>query len=111
MTSLILSVLLLGLFALLLIPFLVVGVVIGSVVYAVGQLLLLPFRVLGWTAVVGAGLIVSFIKFFFFLLVMAFTVLAVVFGLLPLLSILLIGIGLWLILRPARRAPQRVAAT
>jgi len=104
-----LSVLLTLLFVALAIPFILLGLVAGGFLWALGHLLVLPFRLLGGTIHVGAGVLVFFVKVFLVLAVGFACLLAVAIGFLPVLPILLIALGLWLLFRPSRRQRQHPA--
>ena len=110
MTTLLLSALLIGLFLLIAIPLAVVGVAIGAALWVVGQILVLPFRLLGWGVGVGLGIVFVVAKVLLFLVLAAFMMLALVVGLLPIVPILLIGIGLWLLMRGLHRSRRPASA-
>ncbi len=103
------SLLLLGLFLALAVPAIVVGLAVGSVIYLLAQLFLLPFRLLGGAVALGAGVIVFFAKLALVCLIGLISLAALVVGFLPLLPIVVICLGVWLVLRSARRG--RRAAT
>ncbi len=110
MTTLLLSTLLIGLFLLIAIPLAVAGVAIGAALWVVGQILVLPFRLLGWGVGLGLGIIFVVAKVLLFLVLAAFMMLALVVGLLPVVPILLIGIGLWLLMRGSHRSRRPASA-
>jgi len=97
-----------GLFFLLAIPFAILGLALGVVVYVLGQVLVLPFRLAGLAVGVGAGALLFFVKLFMVLLLGLFLVSALVIGLTPVLPLVMVFAGLWLLLRSgrSRRDPQ-----
>ena len=72
------------------------------------NVLLVPLKLLGWGLKLGAGLVGIVLKSVFLLLG---AVLLVLFGLgmVPLIPVLLLGIGLYLVLRPSRTIPRQAA--
>ena len=85
-------------------PIVLAGAVIGVILYALIGLLLLPVRLVGWTLAAGAGGLLLLLKLFL-LFVLGLVGMAVLMALsLPLLPFLLVGAGLWLLLRSRRRA-------
>ena len=94
---------LLGLFCLLAVPFILVGALLGVVLFLVGQILLLPFRLLGLAAGLTFGIVAFFIKVALVILVGLFVMAGLVVGLAPLLPILFIVAGIWLLTRSRRR--------
>lgn len=103
--SAVLSLLILAVFAIVVIPVTLAGALVGVALYIVGQILTLPFRLAGHGGV-SAGVILGSVKVFLLIAIGGLSVLALALGLFPLLVFLLILLGLWLILRPARRPPE-----
>lgn len=99
---------LLALFCLLALPVLLVGLILGAVLFVLVQILALPFRLLGWTLGVGAGLALLFVRLFLILLASVFLAVALIVGLLPVLPVLLLAAGVWLLLRSSRRSRPAV---
>ena len=92
----------LGLLMLIALPIILVGIILGAVLFVLIQILLLPIRMLGWGLALGFGAIGLFVRVFLMIL---FGILGAVLMLglaLPLLPLVLIGIGIWLLVRPAR---------
>lgn len=110
MTTLLVSTLLIGLFLLVAIPLALAGVVLGTALWLVVQILVLPFRLVGWSVGLGMGIIFAVAKVLLFLMLAAFMMLAFVIGFLPLVPILLIGIGLYLLMRPSPRSRRHASA-
>jgi len=106
LTVLFLAFVLLGLFVLLAIPFVLLGLVLGAVCYLLWQIVVLPLRLLGLAVGVGAGVLFFFVKLFLLMLLGVFLLSAFVIGLTPLLPLLLVVAGLWLLLRAPRRRPS-----
>lgn len=100
MIGFVVSLVLMGLFVLLAVPFILCGLIVGAFFFLLAQVIVLPFRLLGWTARLGPGMIVSFMKLSFLSLVGIFSILAFGLGLFPLLAVVLICLGVWLVLRP-----------
>ncbi len=103
LTMLFLAFALLGLFVLLAIPFVLIGLVLGAVCYLFWQLIVLPFRLLGLAVGVGAGVLFLCVKLLLLMLIGVFLLSTLVIGLTPLLPLLLVVAGLWLLLRSGRR--------
>src|SRR5262245_40638891 len=99
---------LLALFCLIAVPVLLAGLIRGWVLFVRVQVLVLPFRLLGWTLGVGAGLALLFVKLFLLLLAAVFLAVALVVGLLPVLPVLLLAAGIWLLIRSSRRSRPAV---
>jgi hypothetical protein len=92
----------LGLMCLVAIPIALAVVAIGVALYVLAQILLLPFRMLGWALAIGAGAIGLFLKLFVLLLAgFIGTILMLVLAA-PLLPFVLIGLGIWLAVRARR---------
>lgn len=102
--STLVSLLLLGLFVLVAIPITLAGAVVGMALYIAGQILMLPFRLAGHRGI-SARVIFGPAKLFLAIALAALAVVALVLGLFPLLAFLLVVVGLWLVLRAARRPP------
>lgn len=100
MAGFVVSIIVVGLFAILAIPFLLAGAIVGTLFYLLGHLLLLPLRLLGATVHLGSWVILSFAKLFFLILAGALCLVALALGLYPLLAVALILIGVWLIVTP-----------
>lgn len=100
--TVVISVLMMVLFCLLAIPFVILGAVVGVVLFLVSQILLLPFRLLGMGGWGGAAIIVFFMKAAVVVLLGLFVLVGLVVGLAPLLPLLIILFGLWLIVRSSR---------
>ncbi|MGH9869696.1 MAG: hypothetical protein ACREAA_16220 [Candidatus Polarisedimenticolia bacterium] len=90
------------LFCLLAVPFILVGAVLGVVLFLVGQILLLPFRLLGLAAGMTFGIVSFFINVALVILLGLFVMAGLVVGLAPLLPLLLIFAGIWLLARSHR---------
>jgi hypothetical protein len=91
--------LLVGLVILVAAPIVLAIALVVAVVKLVLSLLLLPFRILGW----GLGLGLTTVGLLFKGLFLAGAVgLLLLFGLIPLIPLLLLGAGLYLLLRPSR---------
>lgn len=93
------------LFFVLAVPIVIVGAVVGGAIFLMVQVLALPFRLLGWTVGVGAGLILAVIKLFLLALLGMFLMLGLLVGLAPLLPLVVVCLGIWLVSRAAR--PRR----
>ncbi len=100
--TVVISLFLMLLFCLLAIPFIVLGAVVGVVLFLVSQIVLLPFRLLGMGGWGGAAIIVFFMKAAVLVLLGLFLVIGLVVGLAPLLPLLFILLGFWLIVRSTR---------
>ncbi|HKY31052.1 MAG TPA: hypothetical protein VJV23_00855 [Candidatus Polarisedimenticolia bacterium] len=103
------SIVLLVVFVILALPAMVLGAVLGAALFLVAQIVLLPFRLLGWSAGPGAGLILGMAKLFLLFLAAVFVMAGLVVGFLPLIPLLLLVAGVWLILRPALAGRSRHA--
>jgi len=97
MTALI-GLLILGFFALLAFPLLLVTAALALAV----NLLVLPFKILGVGVKVGLGLAGALLKGCFLILGILLAVLLAL-GMVPLIPLLLLGTGIYLLLRQARR--------
>jgi hypothetical protein len=102
------SIFLMALFALLAIPFVILGVVLGLVLFIVGQIVMLPFRLLGVMAGPGAGIILFMVKAALLFLLGLFVLVGLIVGLAPLIPLLLVVAGVWL-LASSFRSRRRTA--
>lgn len=102
--ALLLAAILAGILALLALPIMLVMAIVGAVVKIALFILVAPIRLLGWT--IGAGLAgVGFLlKGFLLTGTAAILILA---GLLPLFPFLLLGLLIYLLVRPSRRDAAR----
>jgi len=95
-----------GLLCLIAIPIVLVGVVLGAVFYLLAQILFLPFRLVGWTLALGAGVILIAAKVIAFIL-LGFLATALMLAMaIPLLPLALIGLGIWMAVRARRRQAE-----
>jgi len=102
------SIVLLLLFALLAVPFVILGVVLGLALFIVGQVVMLPFRLLGAMAGPGVGIILFMIKAALLALLALFLLAGLVVGLAPLIPLLLVVAGVWLLASSARSRRRTV---
>ena len=98
--ALLLVAILAGVLAILALPIMLVMAIVGAVVKVALFILVAPIRLLGWT--IGAGLAgVGFLLKGF--LVTGTAALLILVGLLPLVPFLLLGLLIYLLVRPSRR--------
>ncbi|HEV8336396.1 MAG TPA: hypothetical protein VGR67_08285 [Candidatus Polarisedimenticolia bacterium] len=95
--TVLIGLLILGLLALLAFPLLLAT---AAIVLAV-HLLLLPFKILGLGVKAGLGLAGALVKGCFLIAGILLAILVAI-GLIPLVPLLLLGIGIYLLLRPSR---------
>jgi hypothetical protein len=95
--TMVIGLLILGFLALLAFPLILVTAIIVLAV----NLLLLPFKVLGLGVKAGLGLAGALVKGCFLIVGILLAIL-LAFGLIPLIPLLLLGTGIYLLLRPAR---------
>ncbi len=99
---LILAGLLLGLLALIAAPIVLALFVVAAVLKLVFFLVLLPFRILGWGLGLGFAALGLLVKG---TLLAGAVALLIVFGLVPLVPVLLLGLLIYFLARPSRKGP------
>ena len=92
-----------GLLCLIAVPIVLVGVLMGVVLYLLAQLLFLPFRLIGWSLALGTGVILLAVKIFALILLGFIGTIMMVAMTIPLLPLALIGAGIWLAVRARRK--------
>ena len=95
-----------GLFCLIAVPIVLVGVLMGVVLYALAQLLFLPFRLIGWSLALGTGVILLAVKILALLVLGFIGTIMMVAMTIPLLPLALIAVGIWLAVRARRRQAE-----
>lgn len=92
-----------GLLCLIAVPIVLAGILMGVALYALAQLLFLPFRLIGWSLALGTGVILLAVKIFALIVLGFIGTIMMVAMTIPLLPLALIGAGIWLALRARRR--------
>ena len=98
-----------GLLCLIAVPIVLVGIIMGVVLYALAQLLFLPFRLIGWSLALGAGVILVAVKVVALILLGFIATILLIGMAIPLLPLVLIGAGIWMAARARRRHVEAAA--